>query len=141
MAPTEFLTKEHNTLSGQCSAKSKACPYSRDPIRTIKGFLFLKACLSFSKIHSPSFPLQQELYQRPSPFRGFVLLGMPFPLSLPANPSLGSKSWFKCSHLLGAFHSSPCRVRNKPLLSPHIYLHVRTPTHSQAMAHSLSSNF
>lgn len=70
LAPSEFLTTEQNTLSGKCFAKSRACPYSRDLIRTIKGFLFFKACLHFSRIRSPSLPLQHELYQSPRPFTG-----------------------------------------------------------------------
>lgn len=70
LAPNEFLTTEHNTLSGKCFAKSKACPYSRDLIRTIKGFLFFKVHLHFSRIHSPPLPLQHELYLSPRPFRG-----------------------------------------------------------------------
>lgn len=47
LAPTEFLTTEHNTLSAKSVAKSKACSYSRDLIRTIKGFLSLNACCTF----------------------------------------------------------------------------------------------
>lgn len=63
LAPTEFLTREHNTLSGKSFAKSKAGSYSGDLIRTMKGFLFLKACFTFLQDHSPSVPLQQELYR------------------------------------------------------------------------------
>lgn len=67
LAPSEFLTTEQNTLFSKCFAKSRACPYSRDLIRTIKGFLFFKAWLHFSRIHSLPLPLQHELYQSPSP--------------------------------------------------------------------------
>lgn len=89
LAPTEFLTSEHNTLSGNSFAGSKACSYSRDLIRTIKGFLFLKACLSYISPGSPPLP-----FPSCRNFSGaFALPGMPFPLLIPHRaPNLGSRA-------------------------------------------------